>query len=110
MTKEKTVQIHFRVSETEFDSLKRNSKKAGLSMSEYARKALVGDKIVSAPPVEFTELIREVKRVGSNLNQVTRKLNALGIAHPLELERCASNITDVINMLYQTFRPGKGGT
>ena len=108
MPAEKTVQIHFRVTSSEYESIKNNADKSGLSLSEYARRSLVGEKVMAAPPVEFGELIREIKRIGSNLNQVLRKLNALGIAHPLELERCAENITGVINMLYQTFRPGKG--
>ena len=92
MPAEKTVQIHFRVTSSEYESIKNNADKSGLSLSEYARRSLVGEKVMAAPPV----------------NQVLRKLNGLGIAHPLELERCAENITGVINMLYQTFRPGKG--
>ncbi len=110
MTDNKTRRIFVRVTSAEYDSIKKNAIKSGLSMSEYARRSLVGERVMSAPPVEFIELIREVKRVGSNLNQVTRKLNALGIAHPLELERSASNITEVIDMLYQAFRPGKGAS
>ena len=105
---EKTVQIHFRLTQKEYDSIKRNSQKAGLSISEYARRSLAGEKIVSAPPAEFGELIREIKRVGSNLNQLVRKLNALGIVHDLELKRCVTDISKTIDMLYQTFRPGKG--
>lgn len=108
MPAEKTVQIHFRVTSSEYESIKNNADKSGLSLSEYARRSLVGEKVMAAPPAEFGELIREIKRIGSNLNQVLRKLNALGIAHPLELERCAANITEVISMLYHTFRPGKG--
>ena len=104
----KPVQIHFRLSQKEYDSIKHNSLKAGLTISEYARRALVGEKIVSAPPADFSELIREIKRVGSNLNQLVRKLNALGIVHDLELKRCVTDISKTIDMLYQTFRPGKG--
>ena len=108
MTDKKALRIYIRVTSDEYESIKKNADKSGLSISEYARRSLVGDKVVAAPPADFGELIREIKRIGSNLNQVVRKLNALGIAHPLELERCAANITEVIEMLYQTFRPEKG--
>ena len=105
---DRSLQIHFRVTPSEFYSIKADAVKAGLSVSEFARRSLTGEQIVSAPPVEFTEMIREIKRVGSNINQLVRKLNALGIAHPLELERNADDIQEVIKTLYLTYRPGKG--
>ena len=103
----KTAQINLRVTPEEFISIKEKAKKAGLSISELIRRSLEGETIVEAPPVEFNEMIREIKRVGSNLNQVLHKLNAAGIAHPLELKRCANRILEVMNMLYETYRPGK---
>ena len=105
---EKTVQIHFRVSKSEYEIIKEKSVEAGLNISEYARRSLMGYKIVSTPPVEFNEMIREIKRVGSNLNQVCYKLNALEIAYPLELKRCADRIREVMDLLYEIYKPGEG--
>lgn len=103
-----SVQFLIRVTPTEYVEIKSNTDKAGLSMSEYARRILTGETIVAAPPANLNILIREVKRVGSNLHQVLHKLNVLGIAHPLELERCAEDISDILNLIYRTYRPGKG--
>ena len=105
---ERPMQIHFRVTPTEFEMIKKNVKKSGLSISEYGRRVLTGEKVISAPPADFFLLLREIKRVGSNINQILRKINALGIAHSLELERCAKDTHEVINLLYRTYRPGKG--
>ena len=105
---EKSFNIHFRVNQKEYEIIKNNSAKSGLSVSEYARKTLTGKKIVTAPPIDFYEMIREIKRVGSNLNQLLRKLNILGTVHPLELERCAEELQRLIDAMYQTFRPTKG--
>ena len=90
-----SVQFLIRVTPTEYVEIKNNTDKSGLSMSEYARRILTGETIVAAPPADLNILIREVKRVGSNLHQVLQKLNILGIAHPLELERCATDISEV---------------
>lgn len=103
----KTAKINLRVTPEEYISIKKKAKKAGLSTSELIRRLLDGETIVEAPSVDFYEMIREIKRVGSNLNQVQHKLNAVGIAHPLELKRCANRILEVMNMLYETYRPGK---
>lgn len=101
-------QIHFRVTPKEYETIRINQTKTGLRMSEYARKLLMGDVVVTAPPADLNLLIREIKRVGSNLNQLLHKLNGLGIAHPYELENCAADIQEVLKLIYQTYRPEKG--
>ena len=103
----KTAKINLRVTPEEYISIKKKAKKAGLSTSELIRRLLDGETIVEAPSVDFYEMIREIKRVGSNLNQVLHKLNTAGIAHPLELKRCANRIWEVIDLIYETYRPEK---
>lgn len=101
----KKYQIHFRVEQKEYESIRKNAARAGLTISQYARKAMAGDIIVEAPPADLNYLLCETKRAGSNLHQVLRKLNILGIAHPLELERCADDIRNAMNAIYQTYCP-----
>lgn len=105
---DRMVQVHFRVTQTELDAIKKNQDKAGLRLSEYARRLLMGEIVVAAPPADLNYLIRELKRIGSNLNQLLKKLNVLGIAHPLELERCINDIREILNVIYETYRPKKG--
>ena len=105
---DRSVQVHFRVTQKEFEEINENKEKTGLRLSEYARRMLMGETIVEAPPADLNILIREIKRVGSNLNQLIKKLNVLGVAHPLELDRCAQDLHEVINLIYETYHPGKG--
>lgn len=102
------IRLFIRVTPEELEAIKQNQNKTGLRLSEYARRLLMGEVVVAAPPADLNILIREVKRVGSNLHQVLQKLNILGIAHPLELERCATDISEVLDLIYRTYRPGKG--
>ena len=104
----KTVRIYIRVTPKEYRTIKQKAADSGLNTSEFTRRSVMNKTIVETPPVEFNEMIREIKRVGSNLNQVCYKLNALEIAYPLELKRCANRIREVIDLLYETYRPGKG--
>ena len=103
----RSIQILIRVTPNEYKSIKKNSEKSGLSMSEYIRRSAVGETIVSAPPADFILLIREVKSVGNNINQVVQRLKAQGEVHSLELEKCSNEISQTVKMLYRTFRPGK---
>ena len=110
MKEKKSLLLRIRVSPAEYEMIRSKAKISGLSVSEFSRRILTGEKVMAAPDADFPNLIREVKRVGSNLNQLLRKLNIVGIAHPLELERCEQDIQKTIEMLYRTFRPGKGAT
>ena len=108
MKQKKSLRIYIRVTSDEYEVIRKRADVSGLNVSEFSRRILVGEKIAAAPDADFPNLIREVKRVGSNLNQLLRKLNILGIAHSLELERCAKDTHEVINLIYRTYRPGKG--
>ena len=101
-----SVQFLIRITPSEYVEIKKNT--ASLRLSEYARRLLMGEVVVAAPPADLNILIREIKRVGSNLHQVLHKLNVLGIAHGPELDQCAIEIHEVLHLICQTYRPGKG--
>ena len=105
---EKPFQIHYRVTKHEYEIVKAKAKKAGLSISEYCRRATTGKDVFEAPPPAFSDFILEIKRIGSNLSQLIRKLDTTGSIHTLELERCTTDIQKTMNALYQSYLPKKG--
>jgi len=109
-TKNRTVSILFRVTPNECKVIRAKAKMSGLSMSEFIRRSLNGQKITTAPPVDFYTLLWQIKRIGSNLDQLLRKLNTYGIAYSLELENCEEDIKEMKRLLIETYQPGKGVT
>ena len=109
-TKNRTVSILFRVTPSECKVIRTKAKMSGLSMSEFIRRSLNGQKITTAPPVDFYTLLWQIKRIGSNLDQLLRKLNTYGIAYSLELENCEEDIKEMKRLLIETYQPGKGVT
>ncbi len=105
----RSVQLLVRLTPEEYESIKKKATKAGLSISEFVRESVDQEIIMEAPPADFYMLIKEIKRVGTNLNHLLYKLEILGIAHPLELDRCIKEVFGSVSFLYQTFRPRKGG-
>ena len=56
--------------------LKKKSKKAGITESELVRR-LVTDVIVKEKPDDrFYEVMKEMRAIGNNLNQIARKANS----------------------------------
>lgn len=85
-----------------FDDLaviKAKAHKSGLSVSEYMRLACVHGKIEARPPKADIELIKNLQRIGVNLNQQTRALNARGRMVPERLEDVLAELETVLEGL-----------
>lgn len=99
--------VHIFLSDEEYRKFLDNVSTSGLSISSYCRKQLTEGKVISAPPADFRRLIWELKRIGTNLDQVLFRLNSIGEYYDEELKSCSEEIHGAVNMLYQTFRnPG----
>lgn len=66
-------QINFRLSESEFEQFQKNVQKSKLTQSEYLRKCILEKNIYVID--DMKELVLELKRLGNNLNQITKKVN-----------------------------------
>ncbi|MBD7913474.1 plasmid mobilization protein [Clostridium cibarium] len=66
-------QINFRLSESEFEQFQKNFQKSKLTQSEYLRKCILEKDIFVID--DMKELVLELKRLGNNLNQITKKVN-----------------------------------
>ena len=74
------VEVYF--TDDEYDSLCKMVKKSGLTREAFVRGCLAGKNIYEAPPVEYFEIIRQLRTVGNNIDRI------LVIAH-------TKNILDV---------------
>ena len=64
---------HIRCTENEYASIQARAAQTSMTMSEYVRRmALSGQVIVQENQTDF-ELIQQLKAIGNNLNQLTRK-------------------------------------
>lgn len=74
--------IYVRVTENEFARIRSRARKAGMSISAFARTRLLGD--AEARPTldidiaELRKAFADLKHAGSNLNQCARALNTFG--------------------------------
>lgn len=75
------VQIKFYATEKERESIRRNAKRAGMKMGEYARAVLTSDdvsiKVIDTKPLK--KAAHELAKQGTNLNQFMKFLNTYGV-------------------------------
>ena len=70
------VVIKVRLTAEEKDLLKEQSERTGRSMSDIIRAGWKRLKIVELPPADFSETVVQLRRIGSDLGQLTRAANA----------------------------------
>lgn len=78
--------ITLRFTEEELAALDKKAKKAGLPRERFCRRVLNDTIVQEAPPAEFSELIRQVKRTGSNIDQLLKMARANGFLQLTELQ------------------------
>ena len=74
--------LKVRLTKEESDRLKERSERTGISMSGIVRTALKKQKLVELPPADFTETVVQLRRIGNNLNQLTRAANSGDVQIP----------------------------
>ena len=83
--------IVIHVSDEELASINANANTLKLSREKYIREILSNTKLVVPPPIEYRYLINEFNRIGNNLNQLMKQVNA---THSI-------NENDLINIIHE---------
>lgn len=73
MKKEKRITI--RLTEDEYEKIKRKAEKINVSVSEYVRNFLSKKEVKIVDKTSLRELIYQLQRIGVNINQMVKKVN-----------------------------------
>lgn len=76
MNRRRPKQIVIRMSESEYEKIKKNVELSGMKQQEYLIKALTEKEIKNTDAIR--ELFPQLAKMGSNLNQIAKKLNQIG--------------------------------
>lgn len=99
------IEIKVRLNRKEAEMLNKRVKKSGLSREAYLRHLIVGSVPRDAPPPDYYSMMRELYRIGNNLNQVAQQAHALNVidvqrydSAVREFESAVKNITEAVVM------------
>lgn len=74
--------VRLRLTVTERDRIEAQADLAGLPLSSYCREVLLGHRVRPAITAIDAAALADLNRVGVNLNQIARQLNARGAIPP----------------------------
>jgi ubiquitin len=90
-----------RVTQEERDTIKDRARKAGLTQSEYQRRACLDGKIIVHDTGLRVAAVRELSAIGNNLNQLTRKTHIHGAYEREIFERVITSLDTAIMQLIE---------
>lgn len=105
MPRERDKQIKFFVTNEELEVIKKKVEKSKLNQSDYLRKAALQKDIIVIEGVN--DLTLELKRVGNNLNQLTRLAHEGKVNCNTELQEINREMKEVWQLLRQLIQKAR---
>lgn len=92
-----------RLTKDEYYELTKKARKAGLTTGAFVRMAVAGQVIREAPSADVPELIREVRRVGHNIDQILKIANSKGLLEVPDLRKALEENRAVENLIANAY-------
>ena len=95
--------MKIRFTRAELDALTKKARKSGFSREGFSRRILNGVVVKEAPPAEVPLLIREVRRVGYNIDQLLKRANSIGLLDVPQLRKALEDNRAVEKLIVDTY-------
>lgn len=83
----KDSRFELRLTNAERELLAAKAKKAGISSGEFVRKIICDTEVREAPTADVKELLRLMRRIGGNINQLLHRANTVGFVDTVQLRK-----------------------
>ena len=87
----------------ELSDLTKKARKARLPTGAFVRRAVRDLEVKEAPPADVPMLIREVRRVGYNIDQILKLANAKGLLDVPQLRKALADNRAVEKMIMDAY-------
>ena len=95
--------MKIRFTKGELDALTKKARKSGFSREGYCRRILNGAEVKENPPADVPMLIREVRRVGYNIDQILKRANSIGLLDVPLLRKALEDNRAVEKLIVDTY-------
>lgn len=93
----RTRKMTFRLSEEEYEKIKTKIKDSGISQQQFLLKTALGKEIIHIK--EFQSLIFQIKKIGVNINQITKHANETGYVTETEISEVEEGVKSIWQLL-----------
>ena len=106
--RKRNVAILFRLNKKEAEALDKKVKKSGLNREAYLRQLISGVVPRDAPPPDYYSMMRELHKIGNNLNQIAQKAHVLNVVDVLGFDEAVRKLNEAVHLITEAvILPGK---
>lgn len=91
----------FRLNRKEAEALDKKVKKSGISREAYLRHLITGVVPKDAPPPDYYSMMRELHKVGNNLNQIAQKAHMLNVIDVKRYDEAVREYEAVVKLIME---------
>lgn len=99
--RKRNVPIMFRLNRKEAEALDKKVKKSGISREVYLRHLITGVVPKDAPPPDYYSMMRELHKVGNNLNQIAQKAHTLNVIDVKRYDEAVREYEAVVKLIME---------
>lgn len=92
-------QIKTRLDDKEFVSFQAKLRKTGLSTEEYLRSLIEGNSPKELPPMQFHDVLRELRQINVNMNQIAMKAHTLNFIDAPFYSQCQKELQTAVGKI-----------
>jgi len=94
-------QLNVALTATEFERVREAAQLLGMTLVAYARARLLDESMGTVAPMAAMDrlALNQLKRIGNNLNQMTRQLNTLGVASLNEIDLTLRDVRELLRRM-----------
>ena len=101
--KTRTTEMHLRLTPEEKETLTEKAKLARLSREEFCRRILNGAIVKEAPSVDVRQLLRQMRHIGGNLNQLLARANTVGFIDTVQLKKDLADLRKAQEVIVEAY-------
>lgn len=98
--------IHIYLNDTELENLTQKQKITGLSREEFCRRIINGTEVKQGPSLDTAMLLKELNKIGTNINQIAVKANAIGFVDVSNLRMELKRLDDIERLIVEAYAKG----
>jgi len=94
--RKRNYEIHLRLSDKEYEHLRIQARKCGITRQAYLLSLLKNTQIKEQPSADFLAILKALEKIGDNINQIAAKANTLGYVDKVQYRKDSEKLEKII--------------
>ena len=97
--RKRNIPFLFRLNKQEAEAFRDRVKRSGLTQESYVRQVMRGKIPRDAPPPDYYAMMKELHKIGNNLNQIAQKAHVLNVIDVQRYDRDVKKFEEAVRLI-----------